>query len=482
MTCDGRAGDPRPSPAMARGGASRLAPGLRGKFLYGSYQRSATCCGSIQVASAVLWMIALGVSFSIALGGLPGVEKCMEKPLLPPPSPPPPRPPPEDVRHGGCPSECRGPAMLSARSGGLVSNGICDKQCNTAACRWDGGDCARGNPLDQLISQMFGGPDRYGRALNEGYDEYEREKEEVEDALEAAAGSTASSVNVAMKEEDSEEYYLDVLVHDVITPLLLGIGISGFLAAFASLFGGVLAICGAAARSPRLLRCSGILGAIGAVGGLLLCVGAAVFGGLLSAGNGDVRAIDIVLQREFPLRAEACAHEIDVYAKWVGRSLLALAGCCALGAIGAVGATNAVCEAASWTDAATVADSSSEHQSFFGNDDGGAGGGRGSMDGTEMLGAFCSPTGATSPPARGAKAYLAQKRRTSSSIASTTELESAAPPPPQPPPEVKAQLEELKAERDQLKAKLATPPASSGFMEELAAATAIPSVPTSQRP
>jgi hypothetical protein len=283
-----------------------------------------------------------------------------------------------------------------------------------------------------------------------------------------------------MKEEDSEEYYLDVLVHDVITPLLLGIGISGFLAAFASLIGGVLAICGAAARSPRLLRCSGILGAIGAVGGLLLCVGAAVFGGLLSAGNGDVRAIDIVLQREFPLRAEACAHEIDVYAKWVGRSLLALAGCCALGAIGAVGATNAVCEAASWT---IVADSSSEHQSFFGNDDGGAGGGRGSMDGTEMLGAFCSPTGATSPPARGAKAYLAQKRRTSSSsIASTTELESAPPPPPQPPPEVKAQLEELKAERDQLKAKLATPPASSGFMEELAAATAIPSVPTSQRP
>jgi hypothetical protein len=104
------------------------------------------------------------------------------------------------------------------------------------------------------------------------------------------------------------------------------------------------------------------------------------------------------------------------------------------------------------------------------------------MDGTEMLGAFCSPTGATSPPARGAKAYLAQKRRTSSSIASTTELESAPPPPPQPSPEVKAQLEELKAERDQLKAKLATPPASSGFMEELAAATAIPSVPTSQRP
>ena len=369
---------------MARGGASRLAHGLRGKFLYGSYQRSATCCGSFQVASAVLWMIALGVSFSIALGGLPGVEKCMEKPLLPPPSPPP-----------------------------------------------------------------------------------------------DAAGSTASSENVAMKEEDSEEYYLDVLVHNVITLLLLGIGISGFLAAFASLFGGVLAICGAAARSPRLLRCSGILGAIGAVGGLLLCVGAAVFGGLLSAGNGDVRAIDIVLQREFPLRAEACAHEIDVYAKWVGRSLLALAGCCALGAIGAVGATNAVCEAASWT---TVADSSSEHQSFFGNDDGGAGGGRGSMDGTEMLGAFCSPTGATSPPARGAKAYLAQKRRTSSSIASTTELESAPPPPPQPPPEVKAQLEELKAERDLLKAKLATPPASSGFMEELAAATAIPSVPTSQRP
>ena len=112
--------------SMARGGASRLAPGLRGKILYGSYQRSATCCGSIQVASAVLWMIALGVSFSIALGGLPGVEKCMEKPLLPPPSPPPPRPPPEDVRHGGCPSECRGPAMLSARSGGLVSNGICE--------------------------------------------------------------------------------------------------------------------------------------------------------------------------------------------------------------------------------------------------------------------------------------------------------------------------------------------------------------------
>ena len=47
---------------------------------------------------------------------------------------------------------------------------------------------------------------------------------------------------------------------------------------------------------------------------------------------------------------------------------------------------------------------------------------------------------------------------------------------------LKAQLEELKAERDLLKAKLATPPASSGFMEELAAATAIPSVPTSQRP
>ena len=369
--------------------------------------------------------------------------------------------------------------MLSARSGGLVSNGICDKQCNTAACRWDGGDCARGNPLDQLINQMFGGPDRYGRALNENDDEYEREKEEEEEALEAAAGSTASSENMAMKEEDSEEYYLDVLVHDVITPLLLGIGISGFLAAFASLIGGVLAICGAAARSPRLLRCSGILGAIGAVGGLLLCVGAAVFGGLLSAGNGDVRAIDIVLQREFPLRAEACAHEIDVYAKWVGRSLLALAGCCALGAIGAVGATNAVCEAASWTDAATVADNSSERQSLFENDDGG---GRSSMDGTEMLGAFCSPAGATSAPARGAKAYLAQKRRSSSSIASTTELESAAPPPPQPPPEVKAQLEELKAERDQLKAKLATPPASSGFMEELAAATAIPSVPTSQRP
>ena len=157
--------------------------------------------------------------------------------------------------------------MLSARSGGLVSNGICDKQCNTAACRWDGGDCARGNPLDQLISQMFGSPDRYGRALNEGYDEYEREKEEVEDALEAAAGSTTSSENVAMKEEDSEEYYLDVLVHDVITLLLLGIGISGFLAAFASVACSpsaalplvVLGCCdapGSSERSARWAACS----------------------------------------------------------------------------------------------------------------------------------------------------------------------------------------------------------------------------------
>lgn len=126
---------------------------------------------------------------------------------------------------------------------------------------------------------------------------------------------------------------------------VLQVGASGGLSALASLLSGLVSICGAAARSGALLRAAACLGAVGAVGGLLLCVGAAVFGGLLTAGNG---AVDIVLAREFPQRAAQCAAEIDVYAEWVGRSLLALAACCALGAIGAVTSCDASCKAAAW--------------------------------------------------------------------------------------------------------------------------------------
>lgn len=211
--------------AMAR---IRL-PRMRDHFLYGSYQRGATCCGSFQVVTAVLWLISLGVSFSIAIGGLPGVEKCMEQPLpSPPPPPPTPPPPPPPTRRDGCSVECRGP-------GGLIANGFCDQACNNAACHWDGGDCRRTGGsqfLDQLLGSLARGGGQFGRSLGVARAEYgEGHAHPTESALISARGASLAKpgkvpldAHTHVDEDVDDIKYIDVLVHDVISPLLWGVG------------------------------------------------------------------------------------------------------------------------------------------------------------------------------------------------------------------------------------------------------------------
>ena len=86
-----------------------------------------------------------------------------------------------------------------------------------------------------------------------------------------------------------------------------------------------------------------VLSGIGALGGLCLAVGAAVVGGLLTSG-GDM--LHDAIEGEFPLRASRCAKPIDVYAWYVGVSLLALAASCAIGALVAVCAIDGACKLA----------------------------------------------------------------------------------------------------------------------------------------
>eukprot|EP00322_Chrysochromulina_rotalis_P028549 CAMPEP_0115891162 /NCGR_PEP_ID=MMETSP0287-20121206/33721_1 /TAXON_ID=412157 /ORGANISM="Chrysochromulina rotalis, Strain UIO044" /LENGTH=319 /DNA_ID=CAMNT_0003347949 /DNA_START=236 /DNA_END=1195 /DNA_ORIENTATION=- len=262
-----------------------------------------------------------------------------------------------------------------------------------------------------------------------------------------------------------EEKYVDTLVNDVISPLLWGVGASGFISAIASLLGGLLAICGAAGRTNLLLRTAACLSAVGAV--LLLCVGAAVTGGLLTAGQNFVFT---VLKRDFPVRAARCVPTILQYARWVGRALLTLSGCCALGAIGAIGGCDASCKAAS-----TIANAATdtESQALFGGDfeagSGTSGGG---------LRSFGSPPSAA---ARGAKNYLARlraERATSSMELHAVQMphdDIEVPPAPSQPVQVHPSLSFDPETLAPLQGQVAAASSGESFDKQLVAASAVAS-------
>ena len=328
-----------------------------------------TCLGATQAAVATLWLAALTISFVVAISGISGVEECLRKQISPPPPhPPPPSPkPPPPASVGVCPFMCK--LQMGDRR--------CNLQCNTAACRFDGGDCY-GHPtasattshpsattmssrppvitrpthaptLEDLLGirgRRLAGEgtrrhDEASRRLSSyddaSYDSYDDDSYDSYDSYDEAppprmkpsqtprtaasrTGHAADRVGHAPKrddddDEDDGEYDFDGewetdgerpsffqrATDEVISPLLILVGTVGGLAALAALAAGLLGVCGAASSSIPLLRAAAVLSGLGALGGLVLAVGAAVMGGLLASG-GDM--LSNVIESEFPVRAQ----------------------------------------------------------------------------------------------------------------------------------------------------------------------------------
>ena len=215
----------------------------------------------------------------------------MEKDLSPPPPPHPPPPPSPSPPLKVCPSICRGP-------GGLIGNGRCDPICNRYECRFDGYDCegrtARPGAglFDHLFDQLF--VPRAGRLLSallssepsRSLAVYRSEYGEggtpsrAPTYAQPPVGSSSPyvltsrpypvrTVSAAPPARDAEVDYLDHLFDEFVSPLLIGMGISGFVLSVSSLVGGIFSICGAASRGGGALRAASLLSLVGAIGGLL---------------------------------------------------------------------------------------------------------------------------------------------------------------------------------------------------------------------
>ena len=197
--------------------------------------------------------------------------------------------------------------------------------------------------------------------------------------------------------DDEPQTFLQHATDEVIAPLLTTIGIVGGLGGIFSLAAGLLAVCGAASGSTTLLRASATLSGLGALGGLLLTIGAAVVGALLTS---DAGMLLTVVEHEFPIRAtrarpptaerplprplqplpkrkrkharthlalicpchhltlpllplpavrvhwSGCSRPITHYAHLLGNSLLGLSAACALGALVARVAIDSTCKLA----------------------------------------------------------------------------------------------------------------------------------------
>jgi hypothetical protein len=335
---------------------------LRSRLRSTSVQRRATYMGSLQVVTAVLWLISLTLAIAIAVGGLPRVNKCLaEMPPPPPPLPPPPPPP-----RRACAGYCKE----------AVGDGYCDPQCDNRLCDYDGGDCGRGPmmfPEPKSIFDLLGLVPQ-GRALLA----IPHAPSAPQQRLGAVEGSDPA---------DDELRYIKTLTNRIITPLAIAVGALGGLVALASLLSGLFAIGGAASRGACLLNLSVALTMFAAVFGVLISVGAAVLGGLLTAGG---KLVANVIAHEFPERAEHCLGPIGEYTYAVGCALLALAATGSLVSIAAVGNCDASCKA---TTAAADADQG-EDESLMGR--------------SSAAPSVATPT----PPVRGVRTFLAERRRT----------------------------------------------------------------------
>jgi len=357
-----------------------------------SAQSRATCCGAFEVATAVLWLSTLALAFATSVGGLSEVDMCLRleapppshpplpppsPPKSPPPPPPSPRPPPPPVG-AGCHDKCLG---------GL-SDGHCDRNCNTNACQNDGGDCPKQTVpslFDLLNLNHVGGRalmsiGGYGKSMYDYSYSYEPSYSYSYDTPPLRSthgqahkphrqhpspgavthGLTRNPLEgLPMAEhpahlQNEEINYLEAVMSDVVIPMLASIGGCGFLSACSALISGLLAISGAAsyghARAHPLLLASAGLAGIAALGGLLLAVGSAVVGGMLSSGG---EMITRVLLRDYPRRASRCAEPITQYAMIVGHALLALAASCALSCAACIFGCEAACKASSASSNAT---------------------------------------------------------------------------------------------------------------------------------
>ena len=182
-------------------------------------------------------------------------------------------------------------------------------------------------------------------------------------------------------------------IDEVISPLLTAVGTVGGLGAFCALIAGLVALCGAASSSANLLRAAAVFSGLGALGGLVLAVGAGVMGGILASGGDIISSVienvcmhahpcptfshpcrmPLLSQarlhrpppahpQEFPVRAELCDKKINHYAYVVGMSLVGLASTCFLGAVASIINVDATCKLANAV--LSAADDPSEHLSL----------------------------------------------------------------------------------------------------------------------